>query len=57
MKLYKIFVRRKTGEDRGYMYVMSDSILEAKRLLKYNFGWIGSFGTWDEIEYIKKENM
>ena len=57
MKLYKIFVRRKTGEDHGYMYVMSDSILEAKRLLKYNFGWIGSFGTWDEIEYIKKETV
>jgi len=54
MKLYKIFVRRKTGYDVGYKYVMADSILEAKRLLKYNFGWIGSFGDWDEVEYIKK---
>jgi hypothetical protein len=57
MKLYKIFVRRKTGKDEGYVYVMSDSILQAKRLLKYNFGWIGSFGNWDEIEYIRKENV
>ena len=54
MKLYKIYVRSKTGEDRGYKYVMSDSILQAKRLLKYNFGWIGTFGDWDEIEYIKE---
>lgn len=54
MKLFKIFVRRKTGKDEGYMYVMSDSILQAKRLLKYNYGWIGSFGDWDEIEYIKE---
>ena len=57
MKLYKIFVRRKTGYDVGYKYVMAESILEAKRLLKYNFGWIGSFGDWDELEYIKKETV
>ena len=57
MRLFKILVRRKSGEDAGYKYAMSDSILEAKRLLKYNFGWIGSFGDWDEIEYIKKENL
>jgi hypothetical protein len=54
MKLFKVFVRRKTGQDEGYMYVMSDSILQAKKLLKYNFGWIGSFGDWNEIEYIKE---
>jgi len=33
MKLFKIFVRRKTGEDAGYKYVLSDSILQAKKLL------------------------
>ncbi len=55
MRLFKILVRRKSGEDAGYKYAMSDNILEAKRLLKYNFGWIGSFGSWDEIEYIKKD--
>ncbi len=54
MKLFKIFVRRKTGEDAGYKYVLSDSILQAKKLLKYNFGWIGTFGDWDEIEYTKE---
>lgn len=54
MRLFKVLVRRKSGEDVGYKYVMSDSILQAKRLLKYNFGWIGSFGDWDEVEYVKE---
>jgi hypothetical protein len=54
MKLFKIFVRRKTGEDVGYKYVMAENILKAKRLLKYNFGWIGSFGDWNEVEYTKE---
>lgn len=31
MRLFKILVRRKTGEDAGYQYVMADSILEQEK--------------------------
>ena len=54
MRLFKILVRRKNSEDAGYKYAIADNILDAKRLLKYNFGWIGSFGEWTELEYVKK---
>jgi len=54
MKLYRILVRNKNAEPLGYKYAMADSLIEAKRLLKYNFGWIGTFGDWSEIHYSKK---
>jgi hypothetical protein len=57
MKLFKIFVRSKSGKYEGYMYAQSNSTLEAKRLLKYKFRWIGTFGTCDEIEYVSNNNI
>jgi len=55
MKLFKIFVRSKSGKYEGYMYAQSNSSLEAKKLLKYNFS--GSFGESQQIEYVSKTNQ
>jgi hypothetical protein len=57
MKLFKIFVRSKSGKYEGYMYAQSNSSLEAKKLLKYNFRWIGSFGESQQIEYVSNTNQ